>query len=322
MQRTSKQKIRQYFLWILWILIIQILLANISAAIYAYKFTHFYTNPPPYIPSKNIFVKTWKLFTGPRIYKKSLDTITPPGYERIKLRTNNQLSIDGWYGSMDSAKGCVIFLHGITVNKGELLKEADQFKSWGYSVLLVDFRAHGNSEGEKSSFGFKETDEVEKAFRFAQAKNNKKIILYGSSLGSIVAMKAVAEKKITPAAIIADMPFGSLQDHLKGRARVLGFPAQPFAFLVTLWIGIENGYNGFDLQAYQYSQKINCPVLLQWGDGDIYVTEREIRGIYKNLKTAGKKMVVYKEANHHSFLQYDPIDWQKNVSGFLESLPR
>jgi hypothetical protein len=59
MQRTSKQKLRQYFLWIVWILIIQIALANISAAIYAYKFTHFYNNTPAYQPSKNIFVKTW-----------------------------------------------------------------------------------------------------------------------------------------------------------------------------------------------------------------------------------------------------------------------
>src|SRR6188474_2419462 len=107
MQRTTNQKLRKYFLWVAWIFIIQIVLANISAAIYAYKFTHFYTNPPPYKPTSNILAKTWKLFTGPRIYKLSPDSTTPPGYVTIKLRTNNNFSIDGWYGSVDSAKSCV-----------------------------------------------------------------------------------------------------------------------------------------------------------------------------------------------------------------------
>jgi alpha-beta hydrolase superfamily lysophospholipase len=320
MQRTSKQKLRQYFLWIVWILIIQIALANISAAIYAYKFTHFYNNTPAYQPSKNIFVKTWKLFVGPRIYKFPLDTATPPGFEKVKLRTSNDLTIDGWYSNSDTAKGCVIFFHGITANKAFMLKEAEQIKAWGYNVLLVDFRAHGNSEGSKSSFGVKETDEVEKAFSFAQSRGNKKIILYGSSLGSVAAMRSVAEKRITPAAIIADMPFGSLRNHLKARARVLGFPAEPFAFLVTLWMGIENGYNGFKHQTYDYAGKINCPILMQWGEKDIYVTDKEIKKIFENLKTPNKKLMVY-TANHESFLQHDPINWQKNVSAFLDGLP-
>src|SRR5438045_359890 len=131
MQRTRKQKLRQYFSWLAWILIIQIVLANISAAIYGYKFTHFYTNPPPYQPAKNVFVKTWKLFVGPRIYKLTGDTTPPPGYEKIKLHTDNKLSIEGWYASADSAKGCVIFLHGITACKDVLLKEAGQFQVWG-----------------------------------------------------------------------------------------------------------------------------------------------------------------------------------------------
>ena len=320
MQRTTKQRLKQYLSWIMWILIIQIALANISAALYAYKFTHFYINPPPYQPTKNIFVKTWKLFTGPRIYKLSIDTTVPQGYKQIKLRTGNDLAIDGWYGAVDSARGCVIFLHGITTNKGLFLHEAEQFKTWGYNVLLIDFRAHGASEGKKSSFGYKEADEAEKAFRFARSKGNRDIIFYGSSLGSVVIMKAIAEKRIAPTAIIADMPFGSLQDHLKARARVLGFPSQPFAFLVTLWIGIENGYNGFGLQAYQYSKKVNCPVLLQWGDKDMYVTENEINRIYKNLESPRKKMIVYPGANHESLLKYDPVSWQQNVKLFLESL--
>jgi len=82
----------------------------------------------------------------------------------------------------------------------------------------------------------------------------------------------------------------------------------------------ENGYNGFGLQAYQYSKKVNCPVLLQWGDKDMYVTENEINRVYKNLESPRKKMIVYPGANHESLLKYDPVSWQQNVKLFLESL--
>ncbi len=319
MQPTNSQKLK-YLKWVAWILVIQLALANISAAIYAYKFTHFYSDPPPYNANQNVFVKTWKLFVGPRIYKLPLDTITPTGFEKIKLQTNNKLLVDGWYAATDTVKACVIFLHGITNNKAVLLKEANEFKQWGYNILLIDFRAHGHSEGNKSSFGFKETDEAEKAFEFARKRGNKNIILYGSSMGAAVAMKATAKNKISPDAIIADMPFASLQDHLKARARVLGFPSQPFAFLVTLWIGIENGYNAFSFRTDEYATKMDCPVLLQWGDRDMYVTKEEISSVYKNLKTTQKKLVVYSNANHESFLNYDPISWQKEVSNFLSAI--
>ena len=176
MQRTNKQKLRQYLLWIVWILIIQIVLANISAAIYAYKFTHFYTNPPPYQPTKNILVKTWKLFVGPRIYKLPIDSTTPPGYEKIKLRTNNNLSIDGWYGSVDSAKGCVIFFHGISNNKALFLNEAREFRSWGYNVLLIDFRAHGKAKEKKAVLAIKKQTKRKRLFNLPKQKAIK--ILY------------------------------------------------------------------------------------------------------------------------------------------------
>jgi alpha-beta hydrolase superfamily lysophospholipase len=51
----------------------------------------------------------------------------------------------------------------------------------------------------------------------------------------------------------------------------------------------------------------------------MYVTGNEIKGIYKNLPAAKKKLVVYTGANHESFLQYDPIEWQKNVTSFLNA---
>jgi uncharacterized protein len=131
----------------------------------------------------------------------------------------------------------------------------------------------------------------------------------------------VADGKIHPSAIIADVPFKNLHYHFKARARILGFPSEPFAALTTLWIGIEKGYNGFQLDISAYAKKVNCPVLMEWGEKDQLVIKKEIESIFNNLRTKNKRLVVYPEGGHGAFLAEDPISWKKEMQAFLKTIP-
>jgi alpha-beta hydrolase superfamily lysophospholipase len=319
MQKTKTNKFRYYLKWALWVLLAQFVLANISASIYAYKFTHFYEGPPPPYTERNVFEKTWKLFVGPNIYKNTNEPEPEFPFEKLSLTSADGAVLDSWYSGVDSSKGCVIFLHGYTGNKTSLVTEASLFRSWGYSVLLFDFRGHGKSSGHVTSMGVKETKDVEKAFEYAKSRGNKKIILYGVSMGAVVSLKAANENIIHPDAIIADMPFGTLHNHLESRARVIGFPTEPFATLVTFWIGAENGFNGFGHSVLRYAKGVQCPVLLQWGDRDQFVMPNEINKVFAALDAKNKKLVVYDGAGHDSFLRNDPDKWQSEARAFLNS---
>ncbi|HEX2609079.1 MAG TPA: alpha/beta fold hydrolase [Flavisolibacter sp.] len=269
-----------------------------------------------------MFSKTWTLFSGVRYYRyKGMELPSFP-YQTIRFKTDDSLSIDGWYGSADQAKGCVIFLHGYTADKSVLLPEATRIRQLGYSVLLIDLRAHGNSQGRFTSFGIKETDELQKAYQFARQKGHKNIILYGTSLGAVIILKATAARLVIPQAIIADMPFGSLHDHIRARARVFGFPSEPYGTLVTWWMGIERGYNGFAHCTIAYAKGVSCPVLLQWGAKDAFVTGNEIGSIERSLASSSKNLVVYPEAGHQSLLRADPVQWDREVGRLLDSLPQ
>ncbi|MGZ5192064.1 MAG: alpha/beta hydrolase [Flavisolibacter sp.] len=311
---------RYYLKWIVWILFFQFILANISASIYAHKFTHYYEGPPPETHPKNVLEKTWKLFVGPKFYKNSTESLPVFEYDSIKLKLSNDLIIDAWYSEADSSKGCIILLHGLTMNKSSLLHEAYLFKKWGYSVMLIDFRGHGKSNGNNTSFGADETEEAAKAFEFAQQKGNKKIIFYGVSLGAIVALKGTADQKIQPSGIIAEAPFGNLHNYMKSRSRELGFPGEPFGGLVTFWIGLKKGYNGFNHDVSEYAEKVNCPVLLECGERDRYVSKEEITKVFNNMASANKKLVLYPDADHESYLRVDPIKWESEMISFLDSL--
>jgi uncharacterized protein len=323
--QSPKRKLPSFVRWIVWVLLVQFILLNISAALYAYKFTHVYDDPllRNEVPNHNIFTKTWRLFSGPRQFKSVIGNVPVFPFDTITLKTESGIFIDAWYAKPDSvAKGTVILFHGINSNKGMFVAEASEFRYQGYNVLLVDFRAHGNSGGNTTTIGVRESEEMKLAYDYIAQKKEKNIFLFGSSMGAVIVTKAMADYDLKPSGIILEMPFASLQSHLRARARGIGFGGiaeKPFGFLVTLWIGIEKGFNGFRHQTARYVSKINCPVLMQWGADDDYVLKSETDKVYNAIASLNKKLVIYDRAGHESLLQNDPVKWRIEVEKFLSA---
>jgi alpha-beta hydrolase superfamily lysophospholipase len=312
-----------YLRWLLWVLLVQFILLNISAAFYAYKFTHVSDDPSlrNAHPARNIFVKTWRLFSGPRQARSVITNFPSFHFDTVTMKTGSGILIDAWYGQPDSASsGTVILFHGIAANKGILLNEAEEFLYLGYNVMLVDLRAHGNSGGHTTTLGVRESEEVKLAYDDVAARGERNIFLWGSSMGAVIVTKAVADYELKPSGVMLEMPFASLQTHLQGRARALGFPGfpeEPFGFFVSWWIGIERGFNGLRHRTFSYVKKMNCPVLMQWGARDHLVLRKETDKVYDAITSSNKKLVIYDRADHESLLQNDPVKWRIETERFL-----
>jgi alpha-beta hydrolase superfamily lysophospholipase len=322
-KERKKNRLRAALRLVLWVLLVQFVLINVSAALYAYKFTHLYPAEEAAAQSSpgNFFSKTWYLFSGPRYYKLPCAD-KPNAYDSISLKANNDLSIEAWYAKWNTpdsfAYGTVILFHGLMGNKSTVLHQAEQFRGWGFNVLLLDARAHGHSGGTITTIGYQESEEVKLAYDLVKARGDSTIFLWGFSMGAVQIMKAVADHNLKPAGIILEMPFLSLQSHIKNRIKTMGFPGQPFGFFITSWIGLQAGFNTFSFNTLTYAEKINSPVLLQYGSRDQLVKPGETETIYRHISSKDKKLVVYDDANHESFLQKDPALWRKEVSMFLE----
>ncbi|MBC7874965.1 MAG: alpha/beta fold hydrolase [Ferruginibacter sp.] len=315
--------IPSYIRWIGWVLLVQFILINISAALYAYKLTYISDDPSlrNARPARNVLVKTWRLFTGPRQAKSVISETPGFPFDTVLLKTGKGINIDAWYSTPDSAsRGTVILFHGITASKAMVLEEAHEFRYLGYNVMMVDFRAHGNSGGRVTTMGIRESEEVKLAYDYIAGKGEKNIFLWGNSMGAVVVAKAIADYGIKPSGVLLEMPFASMQTHLQARARALGFqgfPEKPFSFFVTWWMGIERGFNGFKHKTVNYVKKMNCPVLMQWGALDNYVLKAETDNIYTAIASVDKKLVVYDRAGHESLLQSDPGKWRIETERFL-----
>lgn len=300
-------------------LLVLFILLNVVVIFHAFKFTHFYEPNEVTIKKQQDKTKwdiTKEILFGINAIKQK--NIAPDStYQDIKLATTDGLKLDAWIISVPNAKGTVAMFHGHGSKKSAILEEAKSFRTLGYNTLLIDFRAHGNSEGNTCTIGANESDDVKAAYDYLSQKGEKNITLWGISMGASAVSKAMNDYLLTPNKIILEMPFGSLSDAVVGRVKMMGLPAQPISVLLTFWGGVEHGFWAFNMKPTEYVKKIKCPVLVQWGKNDPRVSQKETNEVYANI-TSPKKLVVYENSGHQSLCANEHEKWVASVTEFLK----
>lgn len=242
----------------------------------------------------------------------------------VTLNTQDGLKLASWHlqhGSSDSvkAKGTIIMFHGHGSSRSGVINEASSFYNLGFNVFMIDFRAHGQSEGNISSIGYYESRDVKAAYDYIAAGGEKNIVLWGISLGAATITKAMNDyPNVQPKKIILEMPFGSMLAAVEGRVRIMGMPDEPIGVLLTFWGGTELGVWAFSNKPEEYVKAITCPVLLQWGKSDPRVSEKETDAVYANLASKEKTLKEYDGIAHESICTKAHEKWMQNVSTFLK----
>lgn len=301
-----------------WALLVGLLMNGI-AFFHAYQFTHFSTRK--IIKSKNpeklsTLEKLQTLLMGVR-NPRPTNGKKPSHYIDLKLQSNKEL--DCWYlRKEDSVHGTVVLFHGYSGNKSLMLDKAEEFEKLHYNVLLVDFMGSGGSEGNQTTLGFKESEEVNTVYNYVKNQGEKNIILYGTSMGAVAIMKALSDYPISPTGIILECPFGSMYQTTCARFKIMKVPPFPMAGLLVFWGGIQNGFWAPRHNPCRYAKDIKTPTLLLYGERDQNVSREEIQEIYKNLHGT-KKLITYENAGHENYLIRYKEKWIKDIADFLHT---
>ncbi len=291
-------------------------LFNVVCFMHAYKFTHFTseevtrTDDPKQL---SISKKIITLLTGidnPRPKNKTIPNTT---YESISIDSDVKLGC--WKIPVVDSKGTVILFHGYAGEKSSLIERSYYFNELGYSTLLVDFKGSGNSEGNSTSIGYHESDEVKSCYDYVRASGEQNIVLFGTSMGSVAILKCLSEYKINPAAVVLECPFGSLYTTTCARFRNMHVPTFPAAGILLFWGGVQNQFWPFAHNPSAYAKEIKCPTILLYGSHDDRVSLDEITEINDNLK--GEKMLkIYSDRGHNDLFG---IEMKRDVQRFIET---
>jgi alpha-beta hydrolase superfamily lysophospholipase len=301
-------------------------LLNGIAYMHARAMTHFTRDgtrtPPP--ESLSPLGKVAVLLAGVRVPKPSSDA-TPERFglpfEAQRLHGDDGVELDAWYIPRPRARGLVLLLHGYASCKAALLPEAKAFHDLGYAAFLLDFRGSGGSSGWETTIGYREAQDVARAADYARARwPARPLVLYGQSMGSAAALRAVAAHGVRPDALVIECPFDRLLSTVENRFDAMGVPPFPCARLLVFWGGVQHGFSGFEHNPVDYAGQVNCPVLLLHGRDDPRVTPEQAESIFRQF-TGEKRMEVFSGAGHRPLLAANPAQWQRAVSGFLSALP-
>lgn len=255
------------------------------------------------------------LIFGVKNPRPELKSLPSKKFEVVHLKSN--YSIECWYIKTDSAKGTIILFHGFSGEKSSMLDKSDEFNAMGYNTLLVDFMGSGGSEGNKTTLGYYEAEQVKTAFEYLQQKREQPVFLFGTSMGAVAIMKAIHDYKLTPAGIILECPFGSMYKTVCARFNNMNIPSFPMAGLLVFWGGMLNKFWAFYHNPITYAKNISCPTLLLYGAKDEKVSLQETQEIFINLK-GPRHLKIFENAGHENYLIHYKKDWTDVVNTFLK----
>ena len=310
------KKKRQLVRKLLFTLLILFFGLNAIVAFHAWNFTHFSDTGEQRsdMQETSILKKLEIYLTGAKLPKACTEYWPEDKYHTVLLEGEPNLL--AWYQEAPMTGGCVLLCHGYGSEKSQMLLQAKYFRERGYSTLLLDFSASGQSEGTRCSMGYYEAEQVMRAYDLLRSMNHSNILLYGSSMGAVAILKAVHDYQPEVSGLILEAPYSTMLETTKVRFRLMGLPETPMAHLLVFWGGTLNGFNAFSLNSPDYASNIHAPVLLMLGGMDDKVSEWEVDSIASRLKGPAH-VRIFPEARHESFLNRYDTAWKNEVSLFL-----
>ena len=114
----------------------------------------------------------------------------------VSIVAADRAVLRAWFVEPPASNGkAVVLLHGITDNRLGVSGFGDHFLAHGYSVLLPDSRAHGESGGAIATYGILEREDVRRWVDWVRLRAPGCTYLLGESMGAAIGLEATA---VTP----------------------------------------------------------------------------------------------------------------------------
>jgi alpha-beta hydrolase superfamily lysophospholipase len=235
----------------------------------------------------------------------------------VHFSSSSGATLHGWLVAGQPDKGIVILMHGIRANRLQLVDHAEFLFHAGYSVLLFDFQAHGESVGKHITAGYLESRDAAAAVDFIRQQfPGKTICADGFSMGGAAAVLAKPPLQVN--AMILQSVYPTIEravtDRLESRFGWLGKFGTPF---LTWQLKPRLGFGADDLRPIQQVGKITGPKLFIAGTADRDTTLPESQALF-DAAAEPKQLWLVDGAAHVDMLLFDKAEYERRVLDFLE----
>jgi len=222
--------------------------------------------------------------------------------EEVFFATEDDVRIHAFYLPAPGAHRALLFLHGNAGNASHRLPNAAELARLDCSVLVLDYRGYGLSEGRASESG-----------TFADARaglrhlieqlgfSESRVVVFGRSLGGAVAVDLAQDRKL--AGVILESTFPSIAD-VVSNGRGGG------------WLGALAGKR-FD--SASKIGRVRAPLLFFHGDRDEIVDHELGRRLF-DVAPQPKAFETIRGAGHNDLTQIGGRRYFERIRSFLEEV--
>ena len=257
-------------------------------------------------------VAGWLVAPQPRVIG---DPPTDLPATSISLVSDSGTAVAGWHIPSQTSQGVVVLLHSLRGSRLSMLQRARLLHAEGYSIVMIDLQAHGESPGKQITVGHLEQHDARAAVEFARQQHpNEAIGVVGVSLGGASALLA---SPLGIEALVLESVYPSITDAVHNRvAAQLGplsfLPAELLLGQLTPRLGISPS----QLRPIDHLPNVGCPVFLISGAEDRHTTAIETKTMF-SLAHQPKELWLVDGAAHVDLCRMSPVEYKTRVVRFL-----
>jgi fermentation-respiration switch protein FrsA (DUF1100 family) len=197
-----------------------------------------------------------------------------------------------------------------------MLRRARFLNRAGYATLLIDLPAHGESSGDRVTFGAREAAGVVAALDYMRRElPSERIGVIGVSLGA--ASTVLAHPKPAPDAVILESMYPTIDEALANRLMMRFGPIGASLAPLLLWqLPFRTGLSAQDLRPIQHLPSLGAPVLIISGAEDKHTTWTETQRIF-DAASEPKELWQVTGAAHVDLHAFLPEAYERRVLDFL-----
>lgn len=303
-----------YFWMIIGILSAIILYFLVTFLIYRKVFTN-----PKSRKIQNVNNSPYKTYID--FFKKRKEVYDSYKKEQVSIKSNDGLTLSGVYIENEHNDKLVIIFHGFKSRGDSDILLSYDFYHLGYSLLIVDQRGHGKSEGKYIGMGILERYDVLKWIDYALDRFGEdiKILLGGTSMGSasiMMASELIKSKAVK--GIVADCGFSSCYDEVKYCIRKI--PSFPIMQTINLYSKLFAKYDMRETTSEKSLSNSNIPILILHGKKDDFVPCVNAEKCFQASNSEIKDLLLFNNSIHATSYADNIEEYDRKVIEFLNKI--
>lgn len=196
---------------------------------------------------------------------------------------------------------------------------ASPYEKSGYNVLVIDQRAHGESDGDYNTIGFEEhRDIIAWSMLLHDSYGVRSVLLHGICIGASCALFAITAGGCPDYVdgMVAEGMYPTFYESFKNHVIERKKPVFPTMQFVEMWMRVYTGHS-MKYGPIHVIGQLNKPLLMLHSKEDAYSLPAKALELYECCQSAEKELVWFEHGRHSELRYTDAARYDGAIEAFL-----